>query len=357
MSTHRICARLQLGAFSLNVDESIPDNQTTVIFGASGSGKTSLIRCIAGLEKPTFANIHVAGKVWHDTARNTFLPSWQRPLGYVFQESSLFDHLNVTGNLEFGLKRAGAPRQQLDEAIHLLGIEHLLKRRPSTLSGGERQRVAIARALCTQPALLLLDEPLASLDQSRKDDILPWIEKIRNESRISMLYITHSVDELGKLADHLILMQDGRVVESGSMKSVLSRPAATRLLGDESSTVLSGVIVEQSPEWQLQRIRTAAGDLWIHLSQHEIGQTARIRIRARDLSIGVVKPYKSSIQNVLEARIIDIREDTHASQQVIEVSCNGCILIVKITRRACHELALKQHQEVWLQLKSAALCQ
>lgn len=357
MSNHRICVRLQLGDFNLDVDESIPDNQTTVVFGASGSGKTTLIRCIAGLEKPAFANIQVAGKAWHDTTQQTFLPSWKRPLGYVFQESSLFDHLSVSGNLEFGLKRAGAPRGQLDEAIHLLGIEHLLSRRPTSLSGGERQRVAIARALCTNPEILLLDEPLASLDQSRKDEILPWIEKIRKESQIAMLYITHSMDELGKLADHLLLMQAGRVVESGSMESVLSRPAATKLLGDESSTVLTGVIVEQSEEWNLQRVRTPAGELWTHLSAHEMGQEVRVRIRARDLSISVVRPQKSSIQNVLQACIVDIREDTHASQQIVEVSCGDCTLIVKVTRRSCHDLSLEKHQEVWLQLKTAALCQ
>jgi len=203
--TLHIRLRLTRADFQLGVDLTLPSSGITVLFGPSGSGKTSLLRCVAGLERPEQARISIGSEVWQDDAAGVYLPTWQRDLGYVFQEASLFEHLNVRQNLHFGLKRTRKPgaEQALAHALELLGIGHLLHRQAGTLSGGERQRVAIARALATQPRILLLDEPLAALDIARRHEILPWLEKMRDELSLPMLYITHSADELARLADHL----------------------------------------------------------------------------------------------------------------------------------------------------------
>jgi molybdate transport system ATP-binding protein len=219
---NRIALRFQRPEFVLTVDLELPAQGITVLFGPSGSGKTTLLRCVAGLERPDHAHIHIAGQVWQDDARKVFLPTWQRPLGYVFQEASLLSHLDVLGNLRYGVQRTGSGQtaEALQAAIALLGIEGLLKRRAHQLSGGERQRVAIARALAMQPRVLLLDEPLASLDHARRQDVLPWLERLRDEVRIPMLYVTHAADEVDRLADTLVLLDSGRVTACGPASEI-----------------------------------------------------------------------------------------------------------------------------------------
>lgn len=211
--------------FTLEVDLSLPAAGVTVLYGPSGAGKTSVLRCVAGLERALPAHVSVAGETWQDG--QTFVPPHRRALGYVFQEASLFEHLDVLGNLRYGLVRvsrqggARGAERTLDEAVQLLGIGHLLHRRVQSLSGGERQRVAIARALATAPKLLLLDEPLAALDAARKQDILPWLERMRDELRIPMIYVTHSTAELARLGDHLVVLERGRVKAQGRVEDVL----------------------------------------------------------------------------------------------------------------------------------------
>ncbi|RZJ17028.1 MAG: molybdenum ABC transporter ATP-binding protein, partial [Haliea sp.] len=209
--------------FSLGVDLKLPARGITAVFGPSGSGKTTLLRCVAGLERANDALVRIGDEDWQDDSRGVFLPVWRRPLGYVFQEASLFDHLDVRGNLDYGRKRASEDQAiALDAVIELLGIGHLLARRTSQLSGGERQRVAIARGLAAQPRILLLDEPLASLDHARRQEILPWLEKLRDELRIPMLYVTHSAAEVARLADTLVVLNQGKVVAAGPVAETLS---------------------------------------------------------------------------------------------------------------------------------------
>jgi len=221
--SHQIRLHLNRPEFILEIDLSLPEQGITAVYGASGSGKTSLLRCLAGLEKPKNSFIEIAGTCWQNDALNLFIPTWKRPIGYVFQEACLFAHLNVEQNLAFGLKRVERhpTLRPLDKAIDILELGPLLKRRPSALSGGERQRVAIARALATQPRLLLLDEPLASLDIPRRLEILPWLETLRDEFSIPMLYVTHAVEEVSRLADQVILLEQGKVVAFGRSEEVL----------------------------------------------------------------------------------------------------------------------------------------
>ena len=225
---------LPRASFDLQVDLQLPVRGITVLYGASGSGKTSVLRCVAGLERARAARVVVAGEVWQDDAAQVFLPTHRRALGYVFQEASLFDHLDVRGNLHYGLRRARAPGAELTlhTAVQLLGIADLLGG-THQLSGGERQRVAIARALATSPRLLLLDEPMAALDAARRQDILPWLERMRDELRIPMLYVTHSADELARLADHLVVLERGRVRAQGAVQEVLSAIDSPVVVGED----------------------------------------------------------------------------------------------------------------------------
>ena len=211
--------RLKLDSFTLNFDQCLPARGVTAIFGHSGCGKSTLLRCIAGLERPETAYINIAGECWEDTSKAFRLPTHRRSIGYVFQEASLFPHLTVLKNLQFGQQRSGAAKisDQLTQAIELLGIESLLERKPERLSGGERQRVAIARALAVCPKLLLMDEPLAALDMRRKREILPFLEQVHRELDIPVLYVTHSTAEVRRMADHLIVMEEGKVIANGSL--------------------------------------------------------------------------------------------------------------------------------------------
>jgi len=220
--------------FFLNVSVALPGQGITVLFGPSGSGKTTILRCVAGLERAE-GRIALGHTLWQDTTRDVMVPTHQRDLGYVFQEASLFDHMDVWANLSFGVKRAKKPglAQALDDAVGLLGIGHLRHRPVYSLSGGERQRVAIARALAMQPQILLLDEPLASLDFARRQEILPWLEQMHKELKIPVLYVTHSLHELRQLADHVVLLSHGAVQAEGNLPAVLGHPTFIEILGPD----------------------------------------------------------------------------------------------------------------------------
>ena len=274
--------------FDLQAALSLPARGITVVFGASGAGKTTLLRCVAGLERAS-GRVVVAGQVWQDSARGLFVPTWQRDLGYVFQEASLFDHLNVQRNLEFGIRRVNKPgaAKALHDAVELLGIAHLGRRMPGELSGGERQRVAIARALATEPALLLLDEPLASLDAPRRREIFPWLERLRDGLSIPMLYITHASDEVARLASHLVIMEQGRVRSSAALEQVLADPDSARRAGQELGAVLEAVVIERDAHFQQARVGLQGASLWISDPGLAPGQTLRLRILARDVAVSL----------------------------------------------------------------------
>ena len=347
-------------AFTLEVDISLPPQGITAVFGASGSGKTSLLRCVAGLERPAQGLVRMGGQVWQDA--QTFLPTWRRPLGYVFQEASLLQHLTVQGNLHFGLRRS-AQRQtgqkHLQQAIELLGIGHLLARRVQELSGGERQRVAIASALALQPRVLLLDEPLAALDAARRQDILPWLERLRDEVHIPMLYVTHALDEVVRLADHLLVLDQGKLVDSGPVAQVLGRSAGSMASGEDLGVLLHASVQEFDPAWRLMRVGFTGGSLWVKDKALALGAPVRIRVLARDISLAVGPPPVSSIQNLLPVTVLEIRADPHPSQCLVQLSCgraeDASVLWARITARAAHALGLQTGVSAWAQVKSAAL--
>lgn len=355
----QISLTLPRADFDLHVNLALPARGITVLFGASGSGKTSVLRCVAGLERAHHARIVVAGEVWQDDAQRLFLPTHRRALGYVFQEASLFDHLDVQGNLRYGMQRARAPGAELTlhTAVQLLGIGDLLRRRTDQLSGGERQRVAIARALATAPKVLLLDEPMAALDQARRQDILPWLERLRDELRIPMLYVTHSADELARLADQLVVLERGRVQASGPVQEVLSAIDSPVVVGEDAGALLGGKVAERDAHWQLVRVAFDGGSLWLRDSGVPVGQAVRLRVLARDVSLTTAEPQHTSIQNHLPGTIESIAPDAHPSQVLLRVRCGASVLLARITRRAVDALGLQPGRAVWVQVKSVALVQ
>ena len=356
---NRIRLNLPRAGFELAVDLELPARGITVLFGASGSGKTTVLRCVAGLERASQGLVRIGGASWQDDASGLFLPTWRRSLGYVFQEASLFEHLDVQGNLRYGLARSRSHEaaQSLDTAIGLLGIGDLLQRRPAGLSGGERQRVAIARALATRPGLLLLDEPLAALDHDRKQEILPWLERLRDELRIPMLYVTHSVDELARLADHLVVLEQGRVQAAGPVDEVLAAIDNPVLRGDDAGALLNGHVAERDAQWHLSRVAFAGGSLWLRDSGAPVGRKVRLRVLARDVSITTEEPRHTSIQNHLPCTIESMTPDAHPSQVLVRVRCGASVLIARVTKRAVEALGLQGGKPAWIQVKSVAIVQ
>lgn len=318
-----------------------------------------VLRCVAGLERAQQAHVAVAGDVWQDDATGLFLPTHRRALGYVFQEASLFEHLDVQGNLDYGVRRTRAPqaRQTLQAAIELLGIAELLRRRPAQLSGGERQRVAIARALATAPRVLLLDEPMAALDLARRLEIMPWLERLRDELSIPMLYVTHSADELARLADHLVVLARGQVQAVGPVQQVLASLQSPVVVGEDAGVLLQGRVAERDGDWQLARVAFEGGELWVRDRDIPVGQSVRLRVLARDVSLTTTEPHHTSIQNHLPGRIDSIAPDAHPSQVLVRVRCGEAVLLARITRRAQALLHLQPSSIVWVQVKSVAVVQ
>lgn len=352
--------RLQLrrASFTLDVSLQLPSRGITVLFGASGSGKTTLLRGVAGLEPQARGVVRVAGDVWQADDDGIYLPTHRRALGYVFQEASLFTHLDVQRNLLFGLQRSAAAHDAgvLDSAVDLLGISHLLKRRVGELSGGERQRVAIARALATSPRLLLLDEPLAALDPARKLDVVPWLERLRDELQVPMLYVTHSVEEMTRLGDHLVVLEQGTVKVSGPLAPTLSSLDTSWVEPQEQGVLIDGQVAECDVAWHLARVAFPGGSLWIRDSGAAVGTRVRLRVLARDVSITTQEPAHTSIQNHVQARIEAIQPDAHPSQLLVRLRfADSGVVLARITQRAWSQLGLTLGQTVWVQVKSVAL--
>jgi len=355
-----LCLNLSLErpGFRLDVDLKLPGQGVTVLFGPSGSGKTTLLRCVAGLERAR-GQVLLGGQTWQDSAKQTWVPTWSRDLGYVFQEASLFEHMDVHANLRFGLDRVkkSGTKQALDNAVALLGIGHLLGRSTQSLSGGERQRVAIARALATQPTILLLDEPLASLDIVRRHEILPWLERMHHELRIPMLYVTHNMEELTRLADHVVLMDEGRVSVQGSLAQVLSDPLFAALVGGEAGSVLHGTIQSHDETFHLTCVDIHGSHLWVRHQPLDVGSPVRLHIHANDVSLATVQPQHTSIQNILPGVIISTHPDSHPASCLVRLRHHDQIIIARITRKALVNLSLVVGQSVWMQVKSVALAQ
>lgn len=342
--------------FSLQVNVDLPANGITVLFGPSGSGKTTLLRCVAGLEKAN-GRVTLGNAPWQDSQQNMFKPTWQRDLGYVFQEASLFEHMDVQNNLMYGVRRAGKAdaKAHLHDALELLGIAHLRQRSVASLSGGERQRVAIARALATRPQLLLLDEPLASLDVARRQEVLPWLEGLRRELRIPMLYVTHSVDELARLADHVVMLEKGCVASSGPVSAVMASEAVALAIGEEAGLVTTGEVMARDTNDHMAHIQFGGGSLWVRDQGLRVGQAVRVRILARDVSLSLSLHNDITIQNRLQGVIESIGDDAHPAQAMVRVRCGTETLLVRVTHRALRQLDLRAGSAVWCQVKSVAL--
>lgn len=349
--------KISYPGFALAMDLDIPGRGITALFGASGSGKTTCLRAIAGLERAADGYLEINGVVWQDSASGIFLPVHRRPLGYVFQDANLFPHLSVRDNLEYGRKRAAVPPHDIaaDRLIALLGLAPLLGRMPAHLSGGERQRVAIARALFTRPRLLLMDEPLAALDHDRKREILPYLEQLRDTLDIPVLYVSHAADEVARLADHLVVLSAGRVLAAGPLAATLARLDLPIRLGEDTGIVLDGVIVDRDREWHLARIEFSGGSLWVRDNGHPVGHRARVHILARDVSIAREKPGGTSILNTLPARVVEVAADHHPALALVKLDVGSSPLLARVTHRSAATLGLQAGMEVWVQIKAVAL--
>ncbi|MDC0662295.1 molybdenum ABC transporter ATP-binding protein [Marinobacter sp. SS21] len=341
--------------FTLAVDLTLPGRGVTVIYGPSGCGKTTLLRCLAGLQ-PAHGHVSVNGDCWQQNHHRR--PVHQRPLAYVFQEASLFPHLTVRGNLNYGYRRVprGQRRIGFDQAVVWLGLSNLLERRPHQLSGGQRQRVAIARALLTSPRLLLMDEPLSGLDRQSKLDILPYLERLHAELAIPVLYVTHSPDEMARLADHLVLMDHGRVLAQGPLNEILSRLDLPLAEEEDAGVIIPAVIRESDPRWHLCRAEFAGGSLWVRDQPGtDIGQPIRLRILARDVSIALAAHPDQSIQNLLPATVRQLATEAHPAMTLVRLALGPTPILARLTSRSVHRLELSPEQPVWLQVKSVAI--
>lgn len=349
--------RLKRSDFELNTELALPDRGVIALFGPSGSGKTSVLRCVAGLEQATEAYLEVDGEVWQDSAKGIFMAPHRRAIGYVFQEASLFPHLNVQQNLEYGWRRVAHSERRIAQAhaVELLGIAHLLERYPAGLSGGERQRIAIARALLTSPRLLLMDEPLAALDAARKREILPYLERLHAELEMPVLYVSHAIDEVARLADHLVLMEEGRVLAAGPLAETLARADLPTARDEEGGVVIAATVGAQDTVYHLTRLDFPGGSIYVSQRDTAIGQTARLRILARDVSVALTPQEDGSILNRLPAVISCFSESDNRSQVLLCLDAGGTHLLARITWRSFDQLGLKDGMPVWAQIKSVAL--
>ena len=346
--------------FTLEAHLRIPSEGITVLFGPSGCGKTTVLRCVAGLERAR-GLVRIGGEVWQDDAKGVFRPTYERSLGYVFQEASLFAHLNVEKNLTFGLERTKVKdgRERLAKAVELLGIGHLLGRRVSQLSGGERQRCAIARALCLRPDILLMDEPLAALDYARKREILPWLEKLRAELRVPILYVTHSADEMTRLADQLVVMQEGKVLAAGPLAEVLGNVQTPVETEHGASAVLRGRVVSVSDVWHSAAVAADGWTIETVAAGLALGSDVRLRILARDVSLSVVEPSGLTIRNVLPAVVEELGAPCGPEGACLTVRLKaregeGRIL-ARVLRESAAELSLAPGRPVWALVKAVAV--
>ena len=345
--------RLAYVDFTLDVDLDLPGSGVTALFGHSGSGKTTLLRCIAGLERSD-GRLTVKGERWQDA--DTFVPTHRRPLGYVFQDARLFAHLDVAGNLDYGQCRStGSATIERAAIIELLGLGSLLDRLPERLSGGEQQRVAIARALLTAPRLLLMDEPLASLDLARKQEILPYLERLRDELEIPMIYVSHAAEEVARLADHIVVMEGGRAVAQGPLAETLARIDLPIRLGEDAGAVFAATVAERDAEWHLARVEFDGGELWVRDSGVPVGRHVRVRILARDVSIANSRHDDVSIMNLLPATVVAHAGEDHPSAVLVQLHVGATPLLARLTRRSAQRLDLAPGREVWVQIKAVAL--
>ena len=356
-STLRLRLSLRHGDFALAVDETLPAAGILALHGPSGAGKTTLLRCIAGLERATVGFLSHGNATWQDDAQAAFVAPHRRRVGVVFQEARLFDHLTVRGNLQYGLRRTPAAERRigLEEVVAALDLAPLLDRAPQRLSGGERQRVALGRALLTSPRLLLLDEPLSALDRSRKGAILTFLAQLPARYGISLIYVSHTLDEVIQVADYLVLLEEGRIAGHGPLADVLGRldlPLAQR---DDAGAVLEAEVSGHDERYHLTRLRLADQHLTISRLARRAGEKLRLHIHARDVSLALNPPADTTILNVLPCRITAIAPADNPAQALVGLESGGQALLARITRKSCDQLGMKPGITVYAQIKSVAL--
>ena len=346
----------QIGAFRLDV-RFASDGRVTALFGPSGAGKTSLVNCLAGLIRPTRGRMAVDGQVLFDDRTGVSVPPHRRRIGYVFQEGRLFPHLTVRQNLLYGwwFTPRSERREQLESVVDLLGLGAYLGRRPGRLSGGEKQRVALGRALLASPRLLLMDEPLASLDAARKDEILPYIERLRDETRIPIVYVSHAVSEVARLANTLVVLAEGKVAAAGPVGDVMSRLDVVSLIGrDEAGAILETTVSGTDVGSGLTTLRAAAGTLYVPRLDLPAAAAVRVRIRARDVMIAATEPRDLSALNVLEGTIAEMRAADGAVVD-LRLDCHGEPLVARLTRHSVDRLGLSPGRRVYAVVKAVAI--
>jgi molybdate transport system ATP-binding protein len=349
-----------LGSFNLDVEFEAPMRGITALFGPSGSGKTSVLRCVAGLDRLS-GRLAVGGELWQDS-QGAFREPHQRSVGYVFQEASLFPHLSVRDNLLYGHKRAvkaGASSEvEFDAVVGLMGIRPLLERSTTALSGGERQRVAIGRALLSQPRLLLMDEPLAALDQKNKEEILPFLEALHNTLSIPILYVSHDISEVERLADVLVLLNDGKVVACGPLMDVLADGRLPMAYRTGAAAILEGRVEAFDPQYGLTEMTVNGETLLVPGRVGTAGESRRLRIAASDVSLSPERPSRTSILNVLPVQVRDIQRVDEAQTNVtlsVGHGGSGPALLARISRRACESLQFACGQRIYAQVKAVSL--
>lgn len=345
--------RIERGAFSLDAQLDLPLRGITALFGPTGAGKTTLLRVLAGLERPK-GNLLIGGAIWQDATR--FLPVHQRRLGYIFQETDLFSHLTVEKNLLYGYNRSAVAtrRFQPHEIIELLGIRHLLTRSVTGLSGGERQLIALGRALLASPELLLMDEPLAALDAHAKAGIYPLLTRIAETMGIPIVYVSHSLDEVARLADQMILMQGGKIIAVGKTSDLLTRLDLPLARNPEAEVVIDGVVAGADAEWQLTSVDFSGGRFLTPQFAATVGDKVRLRVAASDVSVALDKPAATSVVNIFRARITEISEGD-IPLVLIKLDLGGSTVLARITRKSRAALDLNVGSEVFAQVKGAAV--
>ncbi|MGM0768679.1 MAG: molybdenum ABC transporter ATP-binding protein [Pseudomonadota bacterium] len=347
--------RCSLDTFRLDVDLTLPAHGVIALFGHSGCGKTTLLRCMAGLQ-PAEGHMRVNGQRWQDAHHS--LAVHQRPLAYVFQEPSLFPHLSVRGNLNYGLRRTPRDQRQIgfEQAVAWLGLADLLERMPGRLSGGERQRVAIARALLTSPRLLLMDEPLSALDRPSKQEILPYLENLHRSLAIPVVYVSHSVAEVARLADHVVMMEHGRVVAEGPLQETLARTDQPFALEEDAGVLVNATLRQHDAQWHLYQAEFEGGSLWVRDEPGlAVGRSVRLQVLARDISLALAPNHDQSIQNLISARVTDIVTDQSPGTTMVRLQAGSTPFLARLTSRSAHQLKLAPGMDVWMQIKTVAI--
>ena len=341
-------------SFHLKADLSLPSNQVSAIFGPSGCGKTTLLRAIAGLDKQHGSEVVFGEHKWQSATN--FVPTHQRSIGYVFQEASLFTHLNVQKNLDYAIKRTpvGEQKISIEQVIQLLKIDHLLKRSTHDLSGGERQRVALARTLLASPKLLLMDEPLSALDQEAKHEILTYIERCHSELGIPIIYVSHVLEEVSRIADHLVLMEQGRIIGQGSIEDMLTQLDSPLALGPDAESIVDATVAEFDNEFNVTYLESPLGRFTTTTPSLEQGKVVRLRLAARDISLTLKPQTGTSILNIFPATVDQIQTVGEALVTV-RLLINHVPVLARLTKKSATLMKLESGMSVYAQVKSVAL--